>query len=436
MSIVTHYNNEFSKREASFKEVPWLYEVRLAALHDWQERGFPKPHDEDWQNLRLNDFENIPFSCDQHNSTQVDAQVLESLSLGNPEEAYSLVVINGRLISSLQALHLNEKIEILPLAEAVLSRETLVKKYLTLTSENNDPFFDLNTALATDGLFIHVKSGFWLDKPLEIIFYTAGENQNRGQRHVVYVEENAGLKLVETYGGGDECYWMNTATEIVLEKNAHLELVQIQKESAKAFHTGSVLVTQKESSVFTHFLAEFGAVLSRQNIRVELTEPQAVCNIKGFYCLDAKRQADHHVRVDHLSPQCKSSTLFKGVMDDASRGIFRGLVMVHPNASKTEASQTSNSLLLTADAEADPKPQLEIYHDDVKCSHGATIGQLDEEALFYLKSRGISDEFARHLLTRAFLEELVESVDLPYVSAYLNRSLNFLMPDTAGLEGK
>lgn len=424
-----YYSNEFQKIKGTFDE-GWYAPVREQAIINWQKRGFPQPKDEAWQNLRLTDLSQQTFSVVP--DKQAELPDLSAYYLGEPDLVARIIVVNG-FIHSVEGINTND-LQVLSFADALREKAAILQSKLSLQGQGDDPFFELNTALNQGGIYLQVNKTSQISNPVHLIHYVTDEFVLQNLRHFIYVEEGASLQLIETYAGPNHKYWLNDVSEIYLEAHSHLRHVIIQQEGLSAVHTSSILVHQDEACHYDTFLANFGADLARHQVNVTLNKQRSTTSIKGFSWLNDSRQTDQNIRIDHVSGFCESQTVFKSVMDDAAKGIFRGLVVVHPNAHKTVAHQSSKNVLLSKQAEADPKPQLEIYHDDVKCSHGSTVGQLDETALFYLKSRGLSEIQAKHLLTRAFITELVEAQGNELVRSYLSKTLDALMPDTV-IEG-
>jgi len=248
-------------------------------------------------------------------------------------------------------------------------------------------------------------------------------------RILVRAGDNSRATLVERYIALDDAvYFTNAVAEIQLGNNAALDYYRVQEECAKAFHIGGVHVHQGRDSRFFAHGVSLGNALLRNDIDVRLAAGGAHCELIGIYLAAGRQHVDIHTRIDHLQPHGTSNEFYKGIIDGRGRSVFNGKVIVHPDAQKTDARQVNNNLLLSADAEVDTKPQLEIYADDVQCSHGATVGQLDADALFFLRSRGVDEAAARHLLTHAFAAEIIERVEVPALRAYLDRAIMTRLP--------
>jgi Fe-S cluster assembly protein SufD len=310
------------------------------------------------------------------------------------------------------------------LAEAIRSHPEIVHEHLAqhATPEAN-PFSALATAFVEDGAFVYVPRNVVLDRPLQIVFVSTG-----GPRPVVshpralfVIDESAQVSLVEQYvGNGRGGYWTNVVTEWVIGENAVVDAYRIQRERADAFHTAATWSRQARSSVYSVVNFAFGGGLTRHDITAVLDGEGAECTINGLSVLGGDQHVDYHTTIDHAKPHCNSWELFNGVYDRRARGVFNGRIIVRPGAQKTDSKQTSNSLLLSEEARSDSQPQLEIYADDVKCTHGATLGPVDDRSLFYLQSRGIDAAAARNLLTYGFGAEILNAVSLEPLRAHLD----------------
>jgi Fe-S cluster assembly protein SufD len=277
----------------------------------------------------------------------------------------------------------------------------------------SDAFAALNTAFFADGAAIVVPRGFSLPVPVHVLHVTdaAAARAAVHPRALVVVEAQAAATVVESYLAlSDATYLTNAVTEISLGEGAQLTHVRVQREGARAFHVGLAQAQQARDSRYSSFSFATGAQLARANIYTSMAGPGGEARLDGLYLVDGSQHVDHQTRIEHLAPNCASREVYKGVLGGAAHGVFNGQVYVHPEAQKTDGKQTNNNLLLSPDAQIDTKPQLEIFADDVKCTHGATVGRLDEIALFYLRSRGLPAEEARRLLTYAFAADVLEGI--------------------------
>lgn len=404
---------QLSRRNA---QPEWLLSLRRAGLSSFEEQGFPTSRDEDWRFTNIAPIVRGRFKpiFDQPADTAA-IQTLEQAPFKGVPGA-RLVFVDGQFSAKLSShgpLAAGVKVENLA---GTLSREAgFVERQLgrhALTRDN--AFAALNQALFADGAFIYVPVGVELTAPIHLVFVTSG---NRPQtaiypRNLIIAEANSKLNIIESYLGGSNkaVYFTNAVTELVAGEGAGIEFVKFQDEAPDAFHVATI---QGQfcgaSSVRIHSFA-LGARLSRNNIRARLAGEGLECILNGLYLTKNDQLADHHMVVEHEVPHCASHEYFNGILDDKSKGVFHGRIHVHQIAQKTDAKQTNKNLLLSDDATVDTKPQLEIYADDVKCTHGATVGQLNEEAVFYLRSRGLSTEAARRMLIHAFAGEIIDRV--------------------------
>jgi Fe-S cluster assembly protein SufD len=276
-----------------------------------------------------------------------------------------------------------------------------------------------------DGVVIHVPADVTLTHPLHVLFVTDAHAAKTVMypRNLIVIDRNARATIVESYVAlGDAVYFTNAVTEASVGEGATLEHYKIQREGRRAFHVGTIEATQARDSHFVSFSFATGGSLSRTNIYTMLAGEGCGSTLNGLYMLDGEQHCDHQTRIEHAQPNCFSREVYKGVLDGRSHGVFNGKVYVHPIAQKTDGKQTNNTLLLSREAQVDTKPQLEIFADDVKCTHGATVGRIDENALFYMKSRGVDAETARRLLVYAFAADVLETIEQPLVREGLERS--------------
>lgn len=281
-------------------------------------------------------------------------------------------------------------------------------------------FTALNLAFA-DIVCIRIPKETILEKPIEVSF--AGQPNTAGFPHVLIIAE-AGSKatILETYDGSGKNF-TNAAVQIIVEDNANLTHYRLQKESAEAFHIGTTEITLGGGSLYNTTNINFGGGLSRHGVNLKFTGEGGECFVDGLYMLSGSQHADTHSVIDHAVPNCVSHQTYKGVLNDRSRGVFNGKVFVRENASGTDAKQSNKNLLLSNEARVDTKPQLEIFNDDVKCAHGATVGQLEEEELFYLLTRGLNKELAKNLLTYGFAEEIINKIDIDSIKKELDEAV-------------
>jgi len=282
-------------------------------------------------------------------------------------------------------------------------------------------FTALNTAFISDGAFIEIGNDVVVEQPIHLLFISSGDSISH-PRNLIVAGRHARASVVESYVSLRENeYFTNAVTEIVVGEGAHIDHYKLQRESESAFHVGTVQARQERNSQLHSFSFAVGGELARTNVYTSLEGDAATCTLNGLYLTDGTQHIDNQTSIEHIAPNCPSHELYKGVLDGRSHGVFNGKVYVHPEAQKTDGKQSNNNLLLSPNARVDTKPQLEIFADDVKCTHGATVGRLDELAMFYLNSRGIGPETARMLLTYAFAADVIETIELEPLKTELEK---------------
>lgn len=389
----------------------WLEEQRLKALSQFSEQGFPSSHEEEWRYTNVSAIEKKKFSPTINKTKNlVD---IEWLKLYQLQEAWSVVLVDGHFSAELSSLDdLPVDVLVMGMADALQKLPETLENYINQSVNiDENSFIAFNTAWFTDGLFVSVNAKRILEKPIQVLHVATQQDVLAATRTVIILDKMAEASIIETYVGYDSAYLSSTVTEVFVGQNAHLTLYKMQCESEKAYHFGGIYVKQDRDAHFTHHNFAFGALLARSDIHTDL-DHASECELNGLY-LGVKRQhIDSHTRINHIKPHGISRELYKGVLDDRARGVFQGRVIVAKDAQQTDSQMNNRNLLLSDDAEADSKPQLEIYADDVKCGHGVTVGQLDEKSIFYLQSRCIDEEAARNILTFAFANEMVDRIKI------------------------
>ncbi len=421
MNAVAHYTSAFAGSENGLpgSAVPWLVDKRRAAMAALASTGFPTTRDEAWRYTDVAQLLTVPFSPATSLATARAASLAES---GGLTDAYRLVFVDGVYIAEASRLAgLPDGVVVTNLASALGSHSDRVRMaFGKLVDASRHGFAALNTAMASDGAFIAVPRGVRVEKPIEILSIASNQVQpvSTNLRNLVRVEANAEATVVEHYlGDGNAVSLTNSVTEASLAESACLAHVKIQREGQSAFHVATIACEQARNSRFYSCSAAAGGALARTEISSALLGEGADAQLFGAYVARGRQLVDHTTFLDHAVPQCTSNELYKGVLGDMSRGVFNGKVLVRKDAQKTAAFQSNRNVLLSDSAVVDTRPQLEIYADDVKCSHGATIGRLDDEALFYLRARGIERAAAQRILTQAFAGEVVHSIAHPAIRA-------------------
>lgn len=412
-AMASRYTAEYQSIASALpgQDLPWLQALRTEALAQFAEQGFPSPREEEWRYTNVSGIEKKLFapSMDLTAGGGINADWLKQYRM---EDAWVLVLVNGHFSAELSVLDgLPEAVSVMSIANALAAQPEIVEKYLGQAADHAEHgFIAFNTAWFSDGLFVHVPGKLALDKPIQLLHIVSKADAMATTRHIIVADDMAELKIVETFIGA-EAYLTAAVTEVFVGQNADLTLYKMQSESEKAYHYGGCYIKQARDARFTHHNFAFGGLLARSDIHVDL-DHASECELNGLY-LGVKRQhIDNHTRINHLKPYAISRELYKGVLDDRARGVFQGRVIVAIDAQKTDSQMNNRNLLLSDDAEADTKPQLEIYADDVKCGHGVTVGQLDEKSIFYLQSRCVDEETARNMLTFAFANEMVDKIKI------------------------
>ncbi|HSY81154.1 MAG TPA: Fe-S cluster assembly protein SufD [Gemmatimonadaceae bacterium] len=394
----------------------WLAGARRAGMDHFIATGFPTKKNEDWHFTSPAAIAETDWLPLRDPSGQVQPDDLAPFLLGL--DAPRLVFVNGRYTATLSSLAgLPSRVRVLDLAGHW--NDAAAENWLTkIATPTRDAFTALNTAFTVDGAIVHVPADTVVETPIHLLYVTDPEAA-KGATHprtLIVADRHAVVTVIESYVTlGDARYFTNAVTEIQVADGAKVDHYRIERESDRAYHVGTTEVRQGRDSRYQSFSFATGGALARVNLYTVLGGEGGETLMHGLYMLDGTQHIDHQTRIEHAAPHCASREVYKGIMDDASHGVFNGKVYVQPEAQKTDGKQTNNNVLLSETAHADTKPQLEIFADDVKCTHGATVGRLDEVALFYLRSRGIDLEQARTLLTYAFAADVLERIDQPEV---------------------
>ena len=420
---------ELQEREPSAR-ASWINRLRESAMARFEEVGFPTTKDEEWKYTNV-----APIIKNGFNPTSAekkDGKTAEELaSFITPETKDSqLVFVNGRLRADLSSLSaLPTEVVALDLFEALnddrysqVAREQLARHADYVANG----FTALNTAFISDGAFICIPKGVTSAAPLQLLFITdtTEASQVVFPRVLLIAEENSNATLIESYiSTNDSKYFTNAVVEVVLKDGARLEHYKVQREANNAFHVATTVADLGANSSYDTTTITFGAQLSRHDIHVTMDHEGAECWVDGLYLVTAAQHTDTHSVIDHRKPHCTSHQLYKGILDGKSRAVFNGKIFVRHDAQKTDAMQTNKNLLLSNDARVDTKPQLEILADDVKCAHGAAVGQIDEDEMFYLETRGIHTDLARNLLTYGFAEEVIGKIKVDSIRKQLDEAV-------------
>ena len=425
--IIEQFKIQFARFEQNLngqKEHP-VHGVRKQALSAIEKIGIPTPKDEEWRFTNLEPLFNKKFHLSLKNSAEqlktnevqnflyrqfngpqfvfVDGYFAPQLSSKIEDNNHGIVMTN-------LAQYFNENSEALEM----LSDENMMQYNI---------FTALNTVFGQDGIVIQIPDGVVLQAPINILYLSSSNAQNAAAhvRNVIKVGKNAQARITETYLSlGSTEHFTNTFTLAQIGENGHLIHNKIQNESLKAFHFGNLIVHQQENSQFISNNFAFGGGLARNTILVKLNGQGGNAKLNGFYMGNNTQHIDNNTLIDHTASNCTSRELYQGILNDTATAVFSGKILVRPNAQKTDANQSNNCLLLSDEARIDTKPQLEIYADDVRCTHGTTVGQLDEEAIFYLRSRGISEQRSKNLLIYSFAERIIDQLKVASVREFVD----------------
>jgi Fe-S cluster assembly protein SufD len=418
----SHMSN-FSRleQESSLPAHPWLQRLRQAAIARFESTGFPTTAEEEWRFTNVAPIAKIPFRLARPHH----GEIAQRFSMSH---AIELVFVNGLFAPQLSRLNkLPRNARIQPLAAALQDNGDVVEPYLarhaTIDSKTN-PFIALNTGFIRDGAFVHIPRGAMIETPIHLQFISTASREPSVShpRVLIVMEDGSSATIIESYlGAGSErgAYLSNSVTEIVLGADAHLDHCRLQQESLDAYHLAAVAATLARGAKFISHSAAVGSAIARTDFNVLLNGEHAEATLNGLVIATGHQLIDNHTLLHHEKPNCPSHELYKHVLDGKATGVFKGKIFVQKDAQKTDSKQTSKSLLLSDETTMHSQPALEIYADDVKCTHGSTTGPVDEDQVFYLRSRGVSAEAARHLLTYAFAADITRRIKVEPVRSLL-----------------
>jgi Fe-S cluster assembly protein SufD len=392
----------------------WLQDLRDHAASRFVELGFPSVRDEEWRFTNISPIASTEFRLAP--PSKLDAAVLDTFLYA--DAPFRLVVLNGRVVPELsRTAGLPTGLKFGSLATAATDQADIVARYLgQLADPSTRTFAALNTAFTHDGAYVYVPDGLVFEQPLQILFVSTSEAPVASMSHprtLIVAGDRSQLQIVETYvSAPGQKHFTNAVTEIVAGEGAVLDHYKVEEESVDAFHMASTHIhAVRNSNVSTHAFTLGGRIV-RNDIIAVLDGEGAECTLNGLYLADGDRLVDTHTTIDHAKAHCPSHEIYKGILGGRARAVFNGKIIVRIDAQKTDAKQTNRALLLSDNASINTKPQLEIFADDVKCTHGAAIGQLDDDAIFYLRARGLTYLEARDMLIHAFAGEILERVKI------------------------
>ncbi|HEY2988689.1 MAG TPA: Fe-S cluster assembly protein SufD [Candidatus Binatia bacterium] len=422
------YLDRFAGQERGLVEGgrEWTRDVRRDALARFGALGFPTTHDEEWRYTNIAPIVTMAFAASDGDS-RAGAELIAEIDAANLAD-HRLVFLNGRFSRGLSRLEkLPNGVIAGSLAAAMSDNRAAVEPYWARSADYHEHVFvALNTAMMEDGAFLFVPERAVVDAPIHFLFIATAPAEATAShpRSLIVLARGSQATVVETYLGSDRAvYLANAVTEIALGENAVLDHYKVQRESAGAFHVAAQQARLERGSTLSSHSIALGGALVRNEVNAALDGEGGDCTLNGLYVTAGKQHVDNHTRIDHVKPHCTSREVYKGIMSGKSRGVFNGKIYVHKAAEKTDARQTNKNLLLSEEAWIDTKPQLEIYNNDVKCSHGSTIGQLDEDALFYLRARGIDAATAIGLLTQGFAADITGRIKNAAVATWVEKLL-------------
>jgi len=397
----------------------WLQGTVRQGRQLWEQQTLPTRKTEAWKYTGVHNLRQ-PYSVGE--STAV---ALKDLSLSLPDlDACRLVFINGHYRSELSSEELPAGIELVRFAQANAAQAAEIAKYLgTIVSKDDHLFSSLNDASLTDGVFLSIAPGVVVDKPIQLVWITASQTVafTTTQRLLVLAGANSSATVIEHFAGvrGEQATFTNGMTELLVQAGATLEHYRLHLEEGAAMHVGGVHARLLENATLNTFHLALGSVLKRIDVVVDFQGPGAHCEMNGVYLPRGEEHIDYHTCVEHAVPHCTTSETFRGIVGDSASAVFNGRIHIHKDAQKTRAELSNRNLLTSTRAEVNTKPELEIYADDVQCAHGATVAQLDEGSLHYLRTRGVPKAEAEVMLSFGFINEVVDNVRLDELRAYL-----------------
>jgi Fe-S cluster assembly protein SufD len=413
------FENELNGQSKSY-----AHQIRQKAFQYFEENGFPDKQHEEWKYTNLKPILKHDYRIFPKDENAIEFKDVKRYFLSDID-SYKLVFIDG-IFSSWLSHTTHEKFDICTFSSMLGKYNDVTEKYFNTILPEKDALASVNTAFAKEGAFIRIKKNQTVDKPVQILFFTTEHPTEvmLQPRNMVVVEENAEVTIVERHQSlSGKAVLTNSATEIFAEPNSRLTYYKIQNDNFEASLIDHTSIKQERNSNVSVNTFTFGNKFVRNNLNFFIEGEHTESHMNGITIIGENQTVDHHTLADHQVPNGYSNELYKGIYDANAHGVFNGKVMVHTDAQKTNAFQQNNNILLTDKAAVDTKPQLEIYADDVQCSHGCTVGQLDEEAMFYLQSRGIPEKEAKALLLYAFANEGLKDVKIPELRKKLNKQI-------------
>lgn len=431
LSLYDELVNSFEEVATVATKSDTVQRARERGLQSFKKQGFPTRRNEEWKYTNITPYLQEKYSIDGIEKSSAGNELIEAAYIPHLD-CYQVVLTNGQLQSINKEQGLPSFLKVQAISEAQ-KNEAFADYFDKGTDVEEFPFTALNTALFSDGLFIEIDANTVLEKPLHIVhvFTAVNDNVFIQPRHLLVVRKGANLNLIESIVSeiSSSKIFINSLTEVFVEENANCDHYVLQTAESGIRLVTATEVSQMRHSVYSNYTFSLpGADIIRNNLHLSLDDKETETHLFGLYLGAGKQLIDNHSLVNHKMPHCNSNEIYKGVLTENSTGIFNGKIFVQPDAQKTNAFQQNNNLLLSDKASVNSKPQLEIFADDVKCSHGSTVGQLSKEAMFYLQSRGIGEQKARALLVNAFLFDVTEKIKIPELEEYINHLITHHIP--------
>ena len=408
----------------------WLRNARARAIARFEKLGFPTTRDEDWRFTSVAPIAERAFDPAPDLAGRLTANDLSRFAFAGAAAA-QIVFVDGRYAPALSTPGLLPKgLRLGSLRSALETDPGLLEPYLTrLAAFERHAFVALNTALFEDGAFLFVPAKLVVETPVHVLHVATAPGAVSHPRALFFANEDSQVRIVESFVGlGAESYFSNAVTEVVVGQHAVVDHYRVQRESLQASHIGSLHVRMERSANFSSHSIALGGALTRNDVFAVLDGEGGECTLNGLYVADGRRLVDNHTTIDHAKPHCDSHEVYKGILAGRAQGVFNGKILVRPDAQKTDAKQTNRALLLSDQAQINTKPQLEIFADDVKCTHGAAVGQLDDDAIFYLRSRGLDLAQARTILIQAFAGDILGRIRLEPLREQLEAEMLAILP--------
>lgn len=417
-------------------ELPWVRALRQRGMEQFTELGFPTARDEEWKYTDVTPITTTAFQPAARASGGVTREAIAREHLATLQCGTRLIFVNGFFSEQLSSIaDLPAGVKVANLARLFKTGKQAIGCHLGRYARvEGHPFVALNTAFFQDGALVEIAPGCTLEEPILVVFIAMMDDSSMVShpRNLYRFGAESRATIIESYLSlGEGAYFTNAVSELVVAEGATIEHYKLQQENEQAFHIATLQAVQARGSHLLAHNVSFGGAIARNDINVVLDGEGAECDLGGLFIATGRQHVDNHTMIDHAQPHCSSRELYKGILSDQSVGVFNGKILVRQDAQKTDASQRNNNLLLSEDAAINSKPQLEIYADDVRCKHGATVGQISREALFYMRSRGISQEAARDLLIYGFAGELFDSMTWVTVRSRLEQILHRKLSKTS-----